>query len=139
MVAEWAGWLSVESGLSSSFKETAAGLLERRVSFLRDSAAFRSNSRSFIRRQQHTINGQNVIRADRRTQTSNVTVHTRPLQVLVVLDETFPYWVAVNVFDFLLIFLNTGRSGREVSIVRGRWAQSSIENLKVQILGSGVI
>jgi hypothetical protein len=85
----------------------------RRVSFFRDSAAFPSNSSPFIGWQQYTIDGQSAIRPKGCAQACRVIVHTPPLPLLGAFEEACPHWVEVNVFHFLLIFLNASQSAVE--------------------------
>jgi hypothetical protein len=42
-------------------------------------------------------------------------MHTRPLSLLGAFDEVGPHWVEVNVFHFLLIFLNASQIAVEKS------------------------
>ena len=90
---------------------TAAG----RVSFFRDSAAFPSNSSPFIGRQQYTTDGQSAIWPEGCAQASRVIAHTRLLPLFGAFDEAGPQWVEVNVFRFLVIFLNASRSAVDKS------------------------
>jgi hypothetical protein len=60
-------------------------------------AAFPSNVRSFLRRRQYTINGQNAIRADRCARTLRAIAHTRPRPVLSPFDEARSHGVEVPV------------------------------------------
>ena len=97
-------------------KNTKNPRYKRRVSFFRDCAGLPSNSRPFVRRQQYTINGQNAICADGCLQApSSVVAHAWPQPVVCMLDETGPHWVEVNVFHFLVIFLDTSQSAVEKS------------------------
>jgi hypothetical protein len=56
-----------------------------------------------------------AVRADRRAQTPSVIVPTRPRPVLGALDEARSHGVEVNVFHFLVIFLNAPQSPVEKS------------------------
>ena len=59
--------------------------------------------------------GQNAMRADACAQASRVILHTRPLPLLGVFDEAGPHWVEMNVFHFLVTFLNAWQSAVEKS------------------------
>jgi hypothetical protein len=65
--------------------------------------------------QQYTIAAQSAIRPRGCAQASRVILHTRPLPLLGAFDEAGPRWVEVNVFHFLLIFLNASQSRVEES------------------------
>ena len=59
--------------------------------------------------------GQNAMRADACAQASRVILHTRPLPLLGAFEEAGPHWVEMNVFHFLVIFLNPSQSAVEKS------------------------
>ena len=66
-------------------------------------------------RQQYTIAGQSAIRPERCAQASPVIVHTRPRPLLEAFDEAGPHWVEMNVFHFLVVFLNASQRAVERS------------------------
>jgi hypothetical protein len=49
-----------------------------------------------------------------------VIVHTRPRPLLGAFDETGPHWVEMNVFHFLVIFLNASQRAVEKSRLGAR-------------------